>query len=274
MIERIKELISSNNELLTLGGLIIGLIGIILAIYFFVKSKKLKKKNYQLKSFNLIHESVSDLPDLEVKYKGNEVNNLTITKIAIWNSGNQTINSQDLVDLDPLRIYGSEGIEVFDIEIIDVVESSNDYQLIRENDYWKLVFDYVDPEQGCGIVIYHSGKESSDILISGKLKGQGTIEQNDNVGGNIIEYRMQYSKAPSILKESFILTAKIGWFLYLIASIATLIVSLYKEIYWLLLVTAFCVFATYIMFPKGRIPKKLQIIFSNERKTTANNGYK
>lgn len=270
MIEHIKELIASNNELLTLGGLIIGLSGIILAIYFFVKSKKIKKKYYQLKSFNLIHESVSDLPDLEVKYKGNVVNNLTITKIAIWNSGNQTINKQDIVDLDPLRIYGRDGIEIFDIEIIDVVESSNDYKLTKKEDSWNLNFDYVDPNHGCGLVIYHSGKESNDILISGKLKGQGSIELNDNVGGNTLEYSIQYSKAPIILKESFIISAKIGWFLYLIASIATLITAFYKENYWLLFVTAFCGFATYIMFPKGKVPKKLQSIFSNERKTTAN----
>lgn len=271
MIEHIKNLVSSNNEFLTLGALIVGLIGVILAIYFFVKSKKIKKKNYQLNSFNLIHESVSDLPDLEVKYKGNEVNNLTITKIVIWNSGNQTVNKQDIVDLDPIRIYGSEGVEIFDIEIIHVVESSNDYKLTPKGDYWKLDFDYVDPDQGCVLVIYHSGKKSNDILISGKLKGQGPIEQNDNVGANALEYRMQYSKAPLLIRETFIIAAKIGWLLYLVASVATLVVSFYKENYWLLLVTAFCVFATYIMYPKGRIPKKLQSIFSNERKTTANN---
>ena len=160
MTDKLKIFVLENNEILTIGGLIIGVIGIILAIYFYSRSKRIKKSTYQIRSFNLINESLSKLPDLKVIYKESIIKNLTVTKIALWNSGNETINENDLVKLDPLRISPSEGTEIYNIEIVDIVENSNCFNLIQNNNDWNILFDYLDTNEGCVINVYHSGSGS------------------------------------------------------------------------------------------------------------------
>jgi hypothetical protein len=264
-METVKQYISQYNEILSILGLLIGILGIVLAFVFYKKSLRIRNSYYQKKSFNLISTSLSQLPHLEVKYKNNSVSDLTVTKIAIWNSGNETIDRKELVELDPLRIVPEEGVVIYDCEVIDVIEETNNFKVISENNYFKLEFDYFDPKQGCSLKIFHSGKGSSDVSVRGKFKGQGEISENDNVGGNTIEYRMQYSKMPTFIKEQFIIVAKFGWLIYLFATIGSLVFSFYEGNFWILLVTVFCAFATYVMFPKGQVPKQLQKIFSDDK---------
>lgn len=265
MREKLKIFVLENSELFTIGGIIIGITGIILAIYFYTRSRRIKKLTYQVRSFNLVNESISKLPELDVRYKDCEIKNLTITKIAFWNSGNETITDRDLVNLDPLRISPSLGTEIFNIEIAGIVESSNNFNLIQNSNDWNIVFDYIDVDEGCVINVYHSGNESKDINVLGKIKGQGKIEINVGSRATLINDRIRYSNAPILIKETFILTEKIGWLVYLIAAIGTLIYSFQINNYWILLISLFCAFSTFVMFPKGQLPRKLQNIFNNDQ---------
>ena len=100
----IKQVLFQYNELISFMSLVIGFLGLAFAYYFFKKSQRVRKSYYHKKSFNLIDESLSELPNLEFSYKSKNVNNLTVTKIAIWNSGNETIDKNHLIESDPVRI--------------------------------------------------------------------------------------------------------------------------------------------------------------------------
>lgn len=97
--------LSQLMELLSNYGWIVGIVGIILAIYFYFKNKKIKEPVYALRDLNLIKDLINTPEALEMFYAGNKINNLSVAKIAFWNAGRDTINEKDIAKADPLAIY-------------------------------------------------------------------------------------------------------------------------------------------------------------------------
>ena len=62
-----KAFIETYSYLFTIGGTILGVFGIVLAIIFYLRSKSKKELKYFYKSFNLIHESLTEVPTVRAK---------------------------------------------------------------------------------------------------------------------------------------------------------------------------------------------------------------
>ena len=162
----------SRDTILSLVGLIFGIIGIVLAIIFYLKSKKNKTPYYLIKSFNIISESLGNkIKDIEILLKGEKISNLTVSKIVLWNGGNETINRIDIPDSTKFKIRTKEMIKIYDIEIIDNSDSAINCSIISVPNEHILDFDFLDPNQGFIIKVTHSGINSDDLIISGRVKG-------------------------------------------------------------------------------------------------------
>lgn len=85
------------NPLLGLASFILAIIGLVLAVIFYLKSKKIKSPYYAIRSINLIEDLISKIESLEMLFRGKPIKNLTVTKLAFWNAGNDTINYQDSI---------------------------------------------------------------------------------------------------------------------------------------------------------------------------------
>lgn len=266
----IKEFVKNNSEYLTIIGLILGIFGVVLAFIFYFKSKSKKKLIYHIRSFNLINEEISELNELEVIYKEKKIKNLTISKVALWNSGNITIDKTDIVSLDKLKITTADEVEVFEAEVISQVDPTNNFTLNKGDNEIELNFDYIDPNQGCAIKLYHTGKNSSDISLTGKIKGAGAVENavistNTRMESRFRNLQNKPYTPQAVLGSMFLITFKVGWILYLITALGTGVFSFYMEDYRLLLVTTFCLFGMVVLFPKRSLPKELDKIFSDEK---------
>ena len=140
-----KDIINSDWFLLI--GYAIGLIGIILSIIFFKKSKIEKRPCCINRSRNLIYHSESDLKDLIItaEYKGVKVESLSYTKVAFWNAGRATINGSDISKIDPIRIEILNE-QVYDYQIIYTSQKANNFNLNRltSNNELFFSFDYID----------------------------------------------------------------------------------------------------------------------------------
>jgi hypothetical protein len=55
----------------------------------------------------LIKDFSKKLVNLEVLYSGSKVENLTVSKVALWNDGNETIRQEDIALSDPLEKIGA-----------------------------------------------------------------------------------------------------------------------------------------------------------------------
>jgi hypothetical protein len=102
----------SANPWLNLLFLVLAVLSIIISVVLFLRSRKEKILVYATSSFNLIHNSVARIPGLYVKYEDNNIDNLTLTKIAIWNKGKGTINNTDIAPTDKVSIFPKEYVKI------------------------------------------------------------------------------------------------------------------------------------------------------------------
>lgn len=165
------------NQWLNLIFLILAILGIVVSIYLYVKSKRKKMPLYSKRSINVISDKFNNFANVDVSYQGKKINNLTVTKIVVWNNGNETINFLDLAATDKLRIETHEFITLFSAEVIYQTNSTNNFKAKIENNIIIVEFDYLDQYQGCIIKIIHSGKGSYDLQVKGTFKGVGEIKK-------------------------------------------------------------------------------------------------
>ena len=166
----------ANNPLLTLITLFLAIVGIILACYFYRKSRKTKKPTFAIRSLNLVRNFKSKLKELELRYAGQEVEDLTISRVAFWNNGTDTMHSNDIANADPLRVVINPIYEMLDVEVICVNKNANQFRTAKsekQKSEFKILFDYLDKHDGGVIQIIHTGKTSEDIKVLGTIKGAG-----------------------------------------------------------------------------------------------------
>ena len=96
----------------------IGVIGLLFAITSFVMLYKKKVPKFSMKSTNIFSDYSGILPGLLIKYLENPVSNLTVTKVAFWNAGRQTIDGTDVAVADPLRVEVDVDFRILDARLI------------------------------------------------------------------------------------------------------------------------------------------------------------
>src|SRR4051794_13301380 len=89
------------DRVLTIAGFVLGVIGLI-GIYFSYMGWKRKKPYYLIRSTNIFTGIDHMVPNVEVKFPGYgpTIKALTVTKIALWNAGSETIKKADIVKGD------------------------------------------------------------------------------------------------------------------------------------------------------------------------------
>ncbi|WP_139195558.1 hypothetical protein [Halomonas daqiaonensis] len=104
--------IAVNSVFLTLA-----IAGISLSIYFYLQSKREKRPVFNVRTFPLIQNSLGTVPELSIAFKNKPVKTLSLTRLAFWNSGSETITKDDIVGADPLRIHGDGGGEILTVKV-------------------------------------------------------------------------------------------------------------------------------------------------------------
>jgi hypothetical protein len=157
-------------DILGIGGIVIG---VILSVYFYLKSLKIKQPNWTIKSNNLIRGWSGQIENLEIKYENGAVENLTISRIIFWNNGKETIDGDDLQTINPLRIEAKENVKILSVSVIENNKISSEFKVTndKQNNYAIIDFNYLDFQQGAVIQVIHTGKSSGDIFIIGDIKG-------------------------------------------------------------------------------------------------------
>lgn len=166
--------------------LLLGIIGLLLTIYgviITIRSATKISLSYSITGNNLIQDFTEKLNGLELKFKDQNVRNLTITKMVIWNSGNASIRKTDLVESDRLRICVPNDINILDFDIIQVNESSNEFNLtvnaqnVIETKEVRVNFNYIDKKQGCVLQILHNSPDYRAVSLTGKIIGVGKLKK-------------------------------------------------------------------------------------------------
>lgn len=218
-----------SNVLTQIFSLSLGIVGIFLAILFYLKGKKNKIPIFSVRSYNLVNELSGKIQKLEVLYSGNKINNLTISKIAFWNDGNETIKNQDIAPADPIKILIDDKFEIFEAEILEKKEANN-FELIDLDYKSKIIsFDFLAHNEGAIFKVIHSGKSSKDISIVGTIIGSNRPKEfNSN-----LFIKFPFINRKFLISVYFILVLI---FSFIIISENNYIIKLFCSIYLLVLI--------------------------------------
>ncbi len=250
----------SDNPLVPIGGILLGVIGIILAVVFFIGSRRVSRVRYDSIGRSLVEGLAGALEGIEVRYKGVPQERITVTRFVFWNAGTETIRVGDFTD-DPLRIVCSKDIAVLDHRIVESNEPTNKIQIrdVRKTEdeaSISLTFDYLDSRDGAVVQIVHDGPKRTRFCLRGTLKGNCSIARSESPA-----YRMERALAPVPLLRDLAKSSLFGWFgalTYFAIGIAALVAPFRGTSWWWFLLAAFCFLATWIMiygYAMGQVPR-------------------
>lgn len=161
------------NPYLTIIVYFLSFLSVLLAILLYYKSRKIKIPLYTIKTNNIIADYISKISLLNVLYSGNQIDNLSVSKIAFWNNGNEPIKNNDIAKKDPLRIILKNNSKLLDAKIIDNINQANNFNLITSDNgsVIEITFDFIAKNEGVLIQVFHTGKTNNDISIEGTIIG-------------------------------------------------------------------------------------------------------
>lgn len=180
-IQYFAELLN-NYSLKDAISLFLTIISIITAIIFYLNGKKSKIPTYILRTISLVQEKIQKIETVKILYSGNKVDNLSISKIAFWNAGKDTIDHMDIAQNNPIRLIIEENYLFLEANIIYQKNPSNNFNisLSDNNKYIDITFDYFDYEEGIVLQVFHTGNTSKNITLIGQVKSVKKIHRKDN----------------------------------------------------------------------------------------------
>lgn len=181
ILNKITEFLRGNIWF-NIATLLIAIFGCILSVFFFRKGKKTKKPTYSIVTNNLVRDSIKDIDSVQITYKGENIPNLSVSKITFWNAGKDTIQKSDITKKCPLKVTIEDGYRILDAKIIF---QKNEASLVKASLNPKkneviISFDYLDFEDGFVLQIFHTADSSDEICVTGTIKTVRELEKRYN----------------------------------------------------------------------------------------------
>lgn len=146
------------------------IISLFLAFWALIKGKKKLEFSYCSVTRSIIRDGKNLIPGIQLLYQGESIDNLAITRYAIWNSGTDILRYSDIVDSRPLQI-STDDAEILDAIIIKQSDETNEFKVSEKSEKRiSLEFDYANKQDGIVIQVIHTGDISS-FKVDCKIKG-------------------------------------------------------------------------------------------------------
>jgi hypothetical protein len=157
-------------------GLVMGAVGIGLAVYFYFRQKRERLPRYMLSTSVIIspdHKRQVDDPDkLTVLWDSKPVRQLAVSTVLLGNSGNDPIRGEDLPEGEPTLLLLADG-EILDYSVLETSAPGIEPRIDRVDERrLRLRFAYLDSRDAIKIRIIHT-EATTAPLVSGYVIGAG-----------------------------------------------------------------------------------------------------
>ena len=249
---------------------IVGVIALFLAYVFYRKSRRLREPCWSVRNNVLVEGYSSKIHELDIRFKDNQVENLSIAHIAFWNQGAETLDRHDIETVNPLRIEASGGIEILDVSVSLTNNSSSEIETKPASDRKsaRLGFDYLNKGQGAIIQVIHTGIKGSDVRIIGDIRGVKQIKKKSvswaETAPRLLPRSNFVKKLPSSRRKSARAVCATGAFLNFATAVVVFIsksdLEDYLGLLFFLFVYGFILLAFAIFLSRTGLPRGLEAI--------------
>ena len=157
--------------------LLLGVAALVTGYIYYLRAKREKRPLWVIVTTNVVGKVGDELGEsLSVHYKRRAISTVSISRIAFWNAGSQTINKDDIPPGDRLRIATTDpSHRVLEVRVIghNSAGSQFDSEPVSEHGAREVPirFDFMDRTNGCVFQVIHTGLSSADLALRGTLKG-------------------------------------------------------------------------------------------------------
>lgn len=179
------------NPWVGFAGTLFGVLGILASAIIYFRTRRYQQPAYYKSSIRWYDGANVPHKDIKLTFRGKDIARFTITHLAFWNAGNQTIRESDFAPASPLRLIIPDDVEAFDIRITaatapEIRASLDSPEAIEAgaNKEIPVHFDYLDAEDGFSIQVIHDAKSPSGIRFDGKLPGVSKFRSSSSSSRN------------------------------------------------------------------------------------------
>lgn len=156
-------------------------IPILVSIIIQIKNTKRKQPTYRTKNINLIKDSINKIEKVDILYNRKKINNLSVSKIVIWNSGKDTILRADVATTNKFRIEIDKDYKILEYELLYQEQSANNFKLERLDDNTlEIDFEFFEHKEGIIVQIYHTATTDDVLKVEGKFIDVKKIIKDDS----------------------------------------------------------------------------------------------
>lgn len=188
-----------SNPIVGVTGSIASVLGLLLAIYFYVASRDYRELRYFVHPARAVVVQAGQTSRLSITLDGDSVNqDVSAVQVAFWNEGNQSIKRGDV--LRPLVIKTSPESPILEAEVRkrnrDVVEITLNRSRM---DMGELEVDWniLEHHDGAILQLVYFGDAQVPVTATAIIEGQGEIEKME-YSGEIQSPSEQYSESGNI----------------------------------------------------------------------------
>lgn len=165
----------SPSDVLSIISLALAVIGVGLAVYFYFKQKQIKRPYYRTATAQIISADQVSRHNLKVTLADQEVPNLSVCKIAIWNGGNVSIRKSDCIGPHCLQITSLNEVRILNAAVIGetISDLTKSVEFDQHAGSVNVNFDFLRPGEGFVFSVAYQGvaparPEVRISLIDGK----------------------------------------------------------------------------------------------------------
>nr|BFD39072.1 hypothetical protein FFPRI1PSEUD_05710 [Pseudomonas sp. FFPRI_1] len=156
-------------------GTLLGIAGIVFAVLTYLWTRRRTSLAYVYLGEHLLGSASDALPpEIVVQYDGISIPRLTKSILIFWNSGENTVSGEDIVDKDPLRFHVGDDGQILSISVLKSSRAVNDFSFRALPDHnlneIGFTFNFLDENDGVVVEILHTSTDRKP-RIKGTLKG-------------------------------------------------------------------------------------------------------
>ena len=209
-----------SNPLVGLSGSIASIIGLILAVFFFLAAKTNRELTFYVHPVRTTIVKMGQASRLAVSFDGRDIkNDITAVQVALWNRGKKVIK-KDAV-LAPIFIYTVDRSPILEArimnttrEIVGVILDTADLDKGKVGVSWRIL----ENGDGCSIQFIYEGTQETQFKIHGVIEGQKRISEYEKPI-RIRTAQEQYESRPSWRYYIFVSMGMVIFGFYLLITI-------------------------------------------------------
>lgn len=158
--------------------LILAVASFVSAIAFYFKSRRERRPVFRLRSFPLIEGRVTQVPALRITFADRPIDDLVLTRVALWNRGSEPIEPANMAATEPFRLVINSPAILLGARIVHAANPANGFSV--DSDFSANVvtigFEYFQRDEGIVVEVYHTGASQTSVSLHGTVKGARPLQ--------------------------------------------------------------------------------------------------